>query len=93
MQHTARYLPPLPPSQATGALAACQGSVERAADWLFSRDDVDAAVEAALAPPSAAGECLLSAACLGSMCPKCKAKRGGGAGPSTAGNCLLATHL
>lgn len=35
--------------QATGALAACQGSVERAADWLFSHmDDLDAAVEAAL---------------------------------------------
>lgn len=42
--------------QVKGALAACQGSVERAADWLFSRgDNLDAAVEAALAPPSAAG--------------------------------------
>ncbi|KAI7836344.1 hypothetical protein COHA_009767, partial [Chlorella ohadii] len=42
--------------QATGALAACQGSVERAADWLFNRGaDLDAAVEAALAPPGAAG--------------------------------------
>ncbi len=34
---------------ATAALAACDGSVERAADWLMSRiDDLDAAVEAAL---------------------------------------------
>lgn len=35
--------------QARGALAACQGSMERAADWLFSREgDLEAAVEAAL---------------------------------------------
>lgn len=35
--------------QATGALKACQGSMERAADWLFSRvDGLDAAVDAAL---------------------------------------------
>eukprot|EP00887_Chlorella_sp_A99_P001793 scaffold19.g1793.t1 len=48
--------------QATAALTACQGNVERAADWLFSRtDDLESAVEAAMAPPggasgSAAGE-------------------------------------
>lgn len=41
--------------QATGALAACQGSVERAADWLFSHmDDLDSAVEAALGGGAAA---------------------------------------
>ncbi|KAL4439029.1 hypothetical protein ABPG77_006966 [Micractinium sp. CCAP 211/92] len=41
---------------ATAALAACDGSVERAADWLMSRiDDLDAAVEAALASASGAG--------------------------------------
>lgn len=52
--------PPFLSLQVKGALAACQGSVERAADWLFSRgDDLDAAVEAALAPPSAAGKCAL----------------------------------
>lgn len=34
---------------AAAALAACDGNVERAADWLMSRiDDLDAAVEAAL---------------------------------------------
>ena len=41
-----------------GALAACGGSTERAADWIFSRlDGLDAAVDAALAagdaPPDA----------------------------------------
>ena len=56
----ASFNPPFLSLQAKGALAACQGSVERAADWLFSRgDDLEAAVEAALAPPSAAGKCAL----------------------------------
>jgi ubiquitin carboxyl-terminal hydrolase 5/13 len=42
--------------QARGALAACQGSLERAADWLFSHmDDLEAAVEAALAAGGGAG--------------------------------------
>lgn len=41
--------------QATAALTACQGNVERAADWLFSRtDDLESAVEAAMAPPGGA---------------------------------------
>jgi ubiquitin carboxyl-terminal hydrolase 5/13 len=40
--------------QATAALSACEGSVERAADWLFSRaDDLDAAVDTALDTQSA----------------------------------------
>jgi ubiquitin carboxyl-terminal hydrolase 5/13 len=39
--------------QARGALAACQGSLERATDWLLSHlDDMEAAVEAALASPA-----------------------------------------
>ncbi|KAL4452659.1 hypothetical protein ABPG75_008321 [Micractinium tetrahymenae] len=41
---------------ATAALTACDGNVERAADWLMSRiDDLDSAVEAALAAASGAG--------------------------------------
>ena len=46
------------PKQATGALKACDGNKERAADWIFSHlDDLDSAVDAALdasAPPPAA---------------------------------------
>lgn len=43
--------------QATAALQACGGDVERAGDWLFSRmDDLDAAVEAALAPAGGAAD-------------------------------------
>ncbi|EGB10374.1 hypothetical protein AURANDRAFT_23104 [Aureococcus anophagefferens] len=39
--------------QAEGALKACDGSTERAADWIFSHmDDLDGAVEAALAAPA-----------------------------------------
>ena len=47
--------------QATAALKACNGSLERAADWLFSRmDDLDSAVAAVLdeqsnAPAATAG--------------------------------------
>ncbi len=46
--------------QATAALKACNGSLERAADWLFSRmDDLDSAVAAVLdeqsSAPAAAG--------------------------------------
>ena len=41
--------------QATAALQACGGDVERAGDWLFSRmDDLEGAVEAALAPSGGA---------------------------------------
>ena len=54
--------------QARGALAACQGSVERAADWLLSHlDDMEAAVEAALASPAGGvveGGCGLRGACM-----------------------------
>ena len=43
--------------QATAALAACQGNVERASDWLVNHiEDMEAAVEGALAA-SAAGQC------------------------------------
>lgn len=46
--------------QARIALAACQGSVERAVDWLFSRhDNLDIEVEeAAATSTSAAGMCI-----------------------------------
>jgi len=42
------------PRQAEGALIACDGNSERAADWLFSRmgDDLDGAVEAVFAAQS-----------------------------------------
>lgn len=41
--------------QATAALKACNGSLERAADWLFSRmDDLDSAVAAVLDEQSSA---------------------------------------
>lgn len=43
-------------AQATAALRACQGSVERAADWLFSHvDDLDSAV-ASVGAAAAAGD-------------------------------------
>jgi ubiquitin carboxyl-terminal hydrolase 5/13 len=42
--------------QATAALTACGGSVERAADWLFSRmDDLQGAVEAVMAAGAGGG--------------------------------------
>lgn len=43
---------------ATAALAACDGNLERAADWLMSRmDDLDSAVEAVLAASGGIGLC------------------------------------
>lgn len=43
--------------QATAALKACSGSVERAADWLFSRmDDLDGAVDSVLPPVGQASD-------------------------------------
>ena len=43
------------PVQAQAALRACNGSLERAADWLFSRgDSLDADVAAQNASPAAA---------------------------------------
>lgn len=42
------------PVQATAALKASLGSLERAADWLFTRDDIDKAVAEVLAPAPAA---------------------------------------
>ena len=47
-----------PERAAVAALMACDGNTERAADWLLTRDDLDAAVlaaEAAAAEPAAAG--------------------------------------
>ncbi|PSC74028.1 ubiquitin carboxyl-terminal hydrolase 5 isoform X1 [Micractinium conductrix] len=69
--------PPAPPSEAlsaitgmgfterhaTAALAACAGDVERAADWLMSRmDDLDGAVDAALAAAASGGAAAAPAA-------------------------------
>ena len=45
--------------QAHGALAACQGSVVRAADWLFSHmDDLELAVQEALASCGTGEHCI-----------------------------------
>lgn len=50
--------------QVTAALKACDGSVERAADWLFSHmDDLDAAVANVHGTPNAnasQGVCALN---------------------------------
>ena len=44
-------------AQAEAALKACNGSLERAADWLFSHsDNLDAAVASVNAPAAAAGQ-------------------------------------
>ncbi|CAL5228914.1 g12137 [Coccomyxa viridis] len=45
------------PQQAEAALKACNGSLERAADWLFSHsDDLDAAVASVNAPAASSGQ-------------------------------------
>ena len=51
---------------ASAALVACNGSLERAADWLFSHmDDLDAAVAAVKAAASGQGSGSSSAAAAG----------------------------
>jgi ubiquitin carboxyl-terminal hydrolase 5/13 len=54
-----------PERAAIAALVACDGSMERAADWLLTRDDLDAAViaaEAAAAEPPGGGPVAAAAA-------------------------------
>ncbi|KAL4854620.1 Ubiquitin carboxyl-terminal hydrolase 5 [Chlorella vulgaris] len=64
--------------QARGALAACQGSMERAADWLFSREgDLEAAVEAVLGGGGAGGGAGVAG-------PDAAAAAGPAAGPAAA---------